>query len=61
MSSSAIHPQTIVPWETALLDELEDKPGDSVTVKMAKELEAEEWRMAEEAERVHKEQEAKAK
>ncbi|KIK19094.1 hypothetical protein PISMIDRAFT_13920 [Pisolithus microcarpus 441] len=75
MLSSAIHPQMIVPWETALLDELEDKPGDNVAVKMAKfderqchqclalqrELEAEEWRMAEEAERVHKEQEAEAK
>ncbi|KIK27115.1 hypothetical protein PISMIDRAFT_8608 [Pisolithus microcarpus 441] len=65
MSSSAIRPQTIVPWEMALLDELEDKPGDSVTVKMAKfdgrqhhqrlalqrELEAKEQRIAEEAER----------
>ncbi|KIK12060.1 hypothetical protein PISMIDRAFT_19020 [Pisolithus microcarpus 441] len=75
MSSSAIRPQTIVPWEMALPDELEDKPGDSVTVKMAKfderqrrqrlalqrELEAEERRIAEEAERVRKEQEAKAK
>ncbi|KIK25087.1 hypothetical protein PISMIDRAFT_9864 [Pisolithus microcarpus 441] len=75
MSSSAIRPQMIVPWEMALLDELEDKPGDTVAVKMAKfderqhhqclalqrELEAKEWRMAEEAERVHKEQEAEAK
>ncbi|KIK13226.1 hypothetical protein PISMIDRAFT_18136 [Pisolithus microcarpus 441] len=75
MSSSAIHPQMIMLWEMALPDELEDKPGDSVAVKMAKfnerqcrqclalqrELEAEEWRMAKEAERVHKEQEAKAK
>ncbi|KIK20340.1 hypothetical protein PISMIDRAFT_13094 [Pisolithus microcarpus 441] len=75
MSSSAIRPQTIVPWETALPDELEDKPGDTVAVKMAKfdkrqrrqclalqrELEAEERRMAEEAERVRKEQEAEAK
>ncbi|KIK17270.1 hypothetical protein PISMIDRAFT_15269 [Pisolithus microcarpus 441] len=65
MSLSTSCPQTIVPWETALPDELEDKPGDSVTVKMAKfderqrcqrlalqrELEAEERRMAEEAER----------
>ncbi|KIK24156.1 hypothetical protein PISMIDRAFT_10419 [Pisolithus microcarpus 441] len=68
-------PKTIVPWEMALLDELEDKPGDTVAVKMAKfderqrrqrlalqrELEAEEQRMAEEAERVRKEQEAEAK
>ncbi|KIK10630.1 hypothetical protein PISMIDRAFT_20218 [Pisolithus microcarpus 441] len=75
MSSSAIRPQTIVPWEMALPDELEDKLGDTVAVKMAKfderqrhqclalqrELKAEEWRMAEEAERVCKEQEAKAK
>ncbi|KIK27116.1 hypothetical protein PISMIDRAFT_8611 [Pisolithus microcarpus 441] len=75
MSSSAIRLQTIIPWETALLDELEDKLGDTVAVKMAKfderqccqhlalqrELEAEERRMAEEAERVHKEQEAEAK
>ncbi|KIK15457.1 hypothetical protein PISMIDRAFT_16509 [Pisolithus microcarpus 441] len=75
MSSSAIRPQTIVPWETALPDELEDKPGDSVTVKMVKfderqcrqrlalqrELEAEERRKAEEAERIRKEQEAEAK
>ncbi|KIK12409.1 hypothetical protein PISMIDRAFT_18768 [Pisolithus microcarpus 441] len=73
MSSSAICLQTIVPWETALPDELEDKPGDTVAVKMVKfderqccqrlalqrELEAEERRMAEEAERVCKEQEAK--
>ncbi|KIK12268.1 hypothetical protein PISMIDRAFT_18856 [Pisolithus microcarpus 441] len=75
MSSSTPRPQTIVPWETALPDELEDKPGDSATVKMAKfderqrhqrlalqrELEAKERRMAEEAERVCKEQEAEAK
>ncbi|KIK14265.1 hypothetical protein PISMIDRAFT_17414 [Pisolithus microcarpus 441] len=75
MSSSTIHPQMIMPWEMALPDELEDKPGDTVAVKMAKfhkrrcrqclalqrELEAEEWRMAEEAERVCKEQEAEAK
>ncbi|KIK17527.1 hypothetical protein PISMIDRAFT_15033 [Pisolithus microcarpus 441] len=75
MLSSTIHPQTIVPWETALLDELEDKLGDTVVVKMAKfderqhrqrlalqrELKAKEWRMAEEAERVCKEQEAEAK
>ncbi|KIK14681.1 hypothetical protein PISMIDRAFT_17124 [Pisolithus microcarpus 441] len=75
MLSSATHLQTIVPWEMALMDELEDKLGDSVAVKMAKfderqccqrlahqrELEAEEQRMAKEAERVHKEQEAKAK
>ncbi|KIK23925.1 hypothetical protein PISMIDRAFT_10542 [Pisolithus microcarpus 441] len=75
MLSSTSRPQTIVPWETALPDELEDKPGDSVTVKMAKfderqrrqrlalqrELEAEERRMAEEAERVRKEQEAERK
>ncbi|KIK20366.1 hypothetical protein PISMIDRAFT_13048 [Pisolithus microcarpus 441] len=64
-----------MPWEMALPDELEDKLGDSVAVKMAKfderqrrqclalqrELEAEEWRKAKEAERIHKEQEAKAK
>ncbi|KIK16757.1 hypothetical protein PISMIDRAFT_15612 [Pisolithus microcarpus 441] len=75
MLSSTSHPQTIVLWETALPDELEDKLGDSVMVKMAKfderqhhqclalqrELEAEEWRMAKEAERVRKEQEAEAK
>ncbi|KIK19104.1 hypothetical protein PISMIDRAFT_13934 [Pisolithus microcarpus 441] len=75
MSSSTPRPQTIVPWETALPDELEDKPGDSVMVKMAKfderqrrqclalqrELEAKEQRMAEEAERVRKEQEAEVK
>ncbi|KIK20000.1 hypothetical protein PISMIDRAFT_13263 [Pisolithus microcarpus 441] len=75
MSSSAIHPQTIMPWETALPDELEDKPGDTVAVKMAKfderqchqhlalqrELEAEEQRTAKEAKRVHKEQEAEEK
>ncbi|KIK13054.1 hypothetical protein PISMIDRAFT_18253 [Pisolithus microcarpus 441] len=75
MSSSATCPQMIMPWETALLDELEDKLGDSVAVKMAKfdkrqhcqclalqrELEAEEWRKAEEAKRICKEQEAEAK
>ncbi|KIK22865.1 hypothetical protein PISMIDRAFT_11326 [Pisolithus microcarpus 441] len=75
MLSSAIRLQTIMPWEMALLDELEDKPGDTVAVKMAKfdkrqrrqclalqrELEAEERRKAKEAKRVHKEQEAEAK
>ncbi|KIK16510.1 hypothetical protein PISMIDRAFT_15774 [Pisolithus microcarpus 441] len=75
MSSSTICLQMIMPWETALLDELEDKLGDTVAVKMAKfderqccqrlalqrELEAKEWRMAEEAKRVCKEQEAEAK
>ncbi|KIK12470.1 hypothetical protein PISMIDRAFT_18715 [Pisolithus microcarpus 441] len=75
MSSSTPRPQTIVPWEMALPDELEDKLGDSVTVKMAKfderqrrqhlalqrELEAKERRIAEEAERVRKEQEAEVK
>ncbi|KIK17806.1 hypothetical protein PISMIDRAFT_14837 [Pisolithus microcarpus 441] len=36
MSSSITHPQMIVPWEMTLLEELEDKPGDSVAIKMAK-------------------------
>ncbi|KIK15000.1 hypothetical protein PISMIDRAFT_16844 [Pisolithus microcarpus 441] len=53
MSSSITHPQTIVPWETALLEELEDKPSDKI--------EAEEWRKAEEAKRICREQEAEAK
>ncbi|KIK14085.1 hypothetical protein PISMIDRAFT_17528 [Pisolithus microcarpus 441] len=75
MSSSATCLQMIVPWEMALPDELEDKLGDSIAVKMAKfdkrqccqhlalqrELEAEEQRKAEEAERVHREQEAEAR
>ncbi|KIK15364.1 hypothetical protein PISMIDRAFT_16551 [Pisolithus microcarpus 441] len=74
MSSSATHPQMIVPWETALPEELEDKPGDSTAIKMARlnerqcwqclalqqEIKAEEWRKAEEAKRVCREQEAKA-
>ncbi|KIK14135.1 hypothetical protein PISMIDRAFT_17505 [Pisolithus microcarpus 441] len=50
----------------ALLEELEDKPGDSVAVKMAKfnerqQIKAEERRKAEEAERIRREQEAEAK
>ncbi|KIK17775.1 hypothetical protein PISMIDRAFT_14861 [Pisolithus microcarpus 441] len=66
MSSSAIRPQTIVPWEMALLDELEDKPGDSVTVKMVK-FDKRQHRQCLalqrelEAERVRKEQETEAK
>ncbi|KIK19889.1 hypothetical protein PISMIDRAFT_13373 [Pisolithus microcarpus 441] len=53
MSSSITHPQTIMPWETALPEELEDKPGDKI--------EAEEQRKAEEAKQIHREQEAEAK
>ncbi|KIK11906.1 hypothetical protein PISMIDRAFT_19134 [Pisolithus microcarpus 441] len=59
----------------ALLEELEDKPGDSAAIKMAKfderqrqqrlalqrEIEAEEWRKAKEAEWICREQEAEAK
>ncbi|KIK15827.1 hypothetical protein PISMIDRAFT_16252 [Pisolithus microcarpus 441] len=65
---------TIVPWEVATLEELEDKLGDSAVVKMAKfderqccqhltlqqELKEEEQRKVQEAKRIHREKEAEA-
>ncbi|KIK20335.1 hypothetical protein PISMIDRAFT_13087 [Pisolithus microcarpus 441] len=58
MSSSISSSMTIIPWEVATPEELGDKLGDSC-LSLQQELEEEEWRKVQEADRIHREREAK--